>query len=48
MEDSKSEVICKSIFKNKKDSITKDDFTKKWIDIINQLERNKNVIIKNR
>ncbi|MCX4269551.1 MAG: hypothetical protein OSJ62_12950 [Lachnospiraceae bacterium] len=43
MTDSKSKVICKNNFKGEKDTTTKENFTKKWINIVNQLERNKNV-----
>ncbi len=42
------QIICKSIFKDGKTETNKNDFTKKWIEVINQIERNKNGIIKNR
>ena len=33
--------ICKSIFKNKENTISKAQFTQKWIALINTLEKNK-------
>lgn len=35
------ETICRSVFKNGKDTITKIEFTKKWIDVINKIEKTK-------
>lgn len=31
--------ICKSIFKNGKSSAIKNQFTKKWIELINRMEK---------
>ncbi len=33
--------ICKSVFKNGSDTISKSRFTKAWIDLINYLEKSK-------
>lgn len=33
--------ICKSIFKNGKNTTSKNQFTQKWIELINKLEKNK-------
>lgn len=35
------ETICRSVFKNRKTTITKSEFTQKWIDIINKIEKEK-------
>lgn len=35
------ETICRSVFKNGKATITISEFTKKWIDIINKIEKEK-------
>jgi len=34
-------VICKNIYKNTEKDKLKKDFNRKWIEIINRLERNK-------
>lgn len=39
----KNRVICKSVFKNGAGTTTKQDYTKKWIELINKSERRKNV-----
>ena len=41
-------MIGKNILVDGKTETNKNDFTKKWIEVINQIERNKNGIIKNR
>ena len=33
---------CKSVFKGGKSATTKEEYTQKWISLINQLEKNKN------
>ena len=38
-----SKTICKSVFKNGENTISRSQFTKKWIELINRLEQNKNV-----
>ena len=38
-----SKTICKSVFKNGENTTSRSQFTKKWIELINRLERNKNV-----
>ena len=35
-----SKKICKNIFKNGESTTSKDNFTKVWIHLINQLEKN--------
>ena len=35
-----SKKICKNIFKNGESTTSKDNFTKAWIRLINQLEKN--------
>lgn len=34
-------VLCKSVFKGGENTISKAQFTKKWIELINILEKNK-------
>ncbi|MDE7331939.1 MAG: hypothetical protein K2O16_06795 [Lachnospiraceae bacterium] len=40
MPDTDSKNNCKNIFKNGESTTSKDNFTKVWIHLINQLERN--------
>ena len=40
---SKTDTICKRVFKSGENTTSKSQFTKKWIELINRLERNKNV-----
>lgn len=37
--DEKDVTICKSVFKNGENSTTKSQFTKKWIELVNILEK---------
>ena len=39
--DKKRDVICRSVFKNGESTTSKDRFTEKWIEMINQIERRK-------
>lgn len=38
------QVIVKNIFKNADMDTSKRDFTQKWIELINQMEKNKNIL----
>lgn len=38
-----SKTICKSVFKSGENTISKPQFTKKWIELINRLEKSKSV-----
>lgn len=38
-----TEVICKSVFKSGESTTTKAQFTKTWIELINQLEQNERI-----
>ena len=40
---SKTDTICWSVFKSGENTTSKSQFTKKWIELINRLERNKKV-----
>lgn len=35
--------ICKSVFKSGESTTTRDEFTKKWIELINRLESSKSI-----
>ncbi|MCI8418626.1 MAG: hypothetical protein HFI33_14220 [Lachnospiraceae bacterium] len=35
-----TQVICKNIFKNDNKKDSKEEFTKRWIELINQREKN--------
>ena len=35
--------ICKSVFKSGENTTTKSQFTQKWIELINKLEKNKGI-----
>lgn len=39
-----TQIVCKSVFKNDA-MLTKGQFTQKWIEIINQLEKGKKISI---
>lgn len=39
------DTICKSIFKSGEFTISKEQFTKKWIAFINHIEKNKSNIL---
>ena len=40
---SQTKAVCKSVFKSGENTTSKKQFTKKWIELINRLERNKSV-----
>lgn len=42
----KYKVICTNIFKNSKEQKLKEEFNKKWVELINECEKNKLVIQK--
>ena len=44
----KSKNICSSVFKSGESTTTKNQFTRKWIELINQLEKNKRIAAENR
>ena len=35
--------ICKSVFKSGENTTTKQEYTKKWIELINRMEKGKSV-----
>lgn len=37
----KPKVICSSVFKSGENTTTKNQFTQKWIELVNRLEKNK-------
>ena len=41
MSETESQLLCKNIFKDGKNTTTKDNFTSAWINLINQLEKEK-------
>lgn len=38
-----SKTICKSVFKSGENTTSTSQFTKKWIELINKLEKNKGI-----
>lgn len=40
-ENKSGKTICKSVFKNGENTTTKSRYTKKWIELIKRLEKNK-------
>lgn len=48
MTETKSEILCKNIFKENKNTTSKDKFTRAWIDLINQIEQSKKSVISKR
>jgi len=39
----KPKTICKSVFKSGENTTSTSQFTKKWIELINKLEKNKGI-----
>ena len=39
----KPKTICKSVFKSGESTTSKNQFTKKWIELINRIEKNKGI-----
>lgn len=39
----KPKTICKSVFKSGRNTTSTSQFTKKWIELINKLEKNKGI-----
>ena len=39
----KSNSICRSVFKSGESTTSKTQFTKKWIELINKIEKNKGI-----
>lgn len=42
----KNEVNCKNIFKNTEKRKLKKDFNKRWVELINECEKNRTIISK--
>lgn len=42
-ENKNDKTICKSVFKSGENTTSKPQFTKKWIELINRLEKSKSV-----
>lgn len=42
-ENKTDQTICKSVFKSGENTTSKIQFTQKWIELINRLEKNKSV-----
>lgn len=40
----KNKIVCKNIFKNTKKEKLKEEFNKKWIELINEYEKNKLIV----
>ena len=40
-QDDKQQAICKSVFKSGENTTSRKQFTGKWIELINKLEKNK-------
>ncbi len=39
----KSKSVCRSVFKSGESTTSKTQFTKKWIELINNIEKNKGI-----
>lgn len=39
----KTQTLCRSVFKSGESTTSKNQFTKKWIEMINRIEKNKAV-----
>lgn len=39
----KPKTICKSVFKSGENTTSKNQFTQKWIELINKIEKNKGI-----
>lgn len=40
-----SKTVCRSVFKSGENTTSKSQFTKKWVELINKLEKNKGAVI---
>ncbi|WP_444641639.1 hypothetical protein ACRQU7_15330 [Caproiciproducens sp. R1] len=45
MKKKEMQVTCKNVFKSGENTTLKEQFTQKWIEIINQIEKNKRIAI---
>lgn len=43
-----SKTVCRSVFKSGENTTSKSQFTQKWVELINRLEKNKGVAVKPR
>ncbi|TQI66832.1 hypothetical protein LY85_1513 [Clostridium sp. KNHs216] len=43
-----TQVACKSVFKSGENTTLKQQFTQRWIEIINQIEKNKRITTEKR
>ncbi len=41
--DIKPQTVCRSVFKNGESTTSKNQLTKKWIELINKIEKNKSI-----
>lgn len=41
----KTQILCKSVFKSGENTTSREQFTKKWIELINRMEKNKEIHI---
>ena len=39
----KNQILCRSVFKSGESTTSKTQFTKKWVEVINRIEKNKAV-----
>ncbi len=39
----KNQILCRSVFKSGESTTSKTQFTKKWVEMINRIEKNKAV-----
>lgn len=39
----KTQIVCRSVFKSGKSTTSKSQFTKKWIELINKMEKGKTI-----
>jgi hypothetical protein len=44
MAKNETRVLCKNVFKSGENTTSKEQFTKAWVALVNQLERNKRTI----
>lgn len=42
-DNNKTQAVCRSVFKSGESTTSKSEFTKKWIELINKIEKGKSI-----
>ena len=44
MNDTENVQTCKNVYKNGKEGLSKEKYTRLWVEIVNRMEKNKNFV----